>query len=568
MVIVCLLIFASGAMVGGYDRGKKNRSGISRNMEQAIRLYEAGQDNAAMDRFMDILMKGTPSEKALANEYISKITLRMNAGGLNYPGARGEEEAGISDIHKEEEVSGSKQQADEEYYKVPLGERVPGPKISPQSRKVARIKIREKIKEIRQGVLLKLNDKKGVKIYMQKEMPQAVSLDARTLFGKGTAFNEKAPQLLSLLAGLIFSMGRSHCLILPEGSIEGDVKIMNIRRALALNSYLIERGVSAARLDVNLIGSDINLPGNLRNIKGMILLFNHNLVPKLQPPEKSDKNKPQISMGIYPTSIRTYKNEGAIVEFAVYETLYAQPTWRFQIFQVRDKKTMFLIQEISQTGAAYRQTFWNGRKDFFGEAYPPGQYIFSLTAKDAQGRESVIRKLILIKPKPGSETRKLKVSQTTIKKRKSSPVKGAGKWAKYSKQGTRNSPRTLKKVVKNKSLPSKKSPKTQRKKETFTSHVTYKIYFRSGARSITDSSEKKLLQVADNMNFYPMSKIKIIGYAYSGEPNSNVLAQERVNFIITRLSAKYGIEKSRIKADTAVSEVPINMVEIKMLGQR
>src|SRR3989339_360875 len=57
-----------------------SRAGLSRSTEQAIRLYHEGQDNEAMDRFMDILVKGTPSEKSLANSYISRITLRMNTG--------------------------------------------------------------------------------------------------------------------------------------------------------------------------------------------------------------------------------------------------------------------------------------------------------------------------------------------------------------------------------------------------------------------------------------------------------------------------------------------------------
>ena len=83
-LICSLLIFSGDIRLSSQSR--KSYEGLSRNMEQAIRLYHNGQDNEAMDRFMDILIKGTPSEKSLANDYISKITLRMNSG-VSYPGS-------------------------------------------------------------------------------------------------------------------------------------------------------------------------------------------------------------------------------------------------------------------------------------------------------------------------------------------------------------------------------------------------------------------------------------------------------------------------------------------------
>ncbi|MDE2491070.1 MAG: hypothetical protein KGM24_09480, partial [Elusimicrobia bacterium] len=57
------------------------QAGLSREMRIAIRFYERGDDVQAMDRFMEILTKGEPSERAMANEYINLITHRMNAGG-------------------------------------------------------------------------------------------------------------------------------------------------------------------------------------------------------------------------------------------------------------------------------------------------------------------------------------------------------------------------------------------------------------------------------------------------------------------------------------------------------
>ena len=66
-------------------------------MEQAIRLYHEGEDTEAMDRLMAILVRGTPSEKALANEYITKITLRMNTG-VNTVSDRGAEPTTLTEV--------------------------------------------------------------------------------------------------------------------------------------------------------------------------------------------------------------------------------------------------------------------------------------------------------------------------------------------------------------------------------------------------------------------------------------------------------------------------------------
>ncbi|MEA3306890.1 MAG: hypothetical protein U9Q34_03795, partial [Elusimicrobiota bacterium] len=371
--LVCsLLIFSGDIRLNSQSR--KSYDGLSRNMEQAIRLYHNGQDNEAMDRFMDILIKGTPSEKSLANDYISKITLRMNSG-VSYPGQPASQ--GSAATFSQGAVSSPKNT-----YVAPGTSNIPlGMKQvdhyaaanSEERRELIEKRIKSKIAAIRNSVLLKLNKSKAVKIYMESGVPKALSLNTKYLFSKGTAFKAGSTSILADISGLLFAMGKSHCLILPEGTIEGDAKIVNIRRALALNSYLIERGLSSSRIDVNLIGSDINLPSKLRDIRGLVILFDSETVFNLEPPKEGRDQGPQISLGVFPTSIATYENEGAIIEFSVFKTPFGSPTWKFQIFQLRDNKSMFLVKEIGGHGDQYHQSFWNGKKDFFGEAYEPGQ---------------------------------------------------------------------------------------------------------------------------------------------------------------------------------------------------
>lgn len=571
-LICSLLIFSGDVRLSSQSR--KSYDGLSRSMEQAIRLYRNGQDNQAMDRFMDILIKGTPSEKSLANEYISKITLRMNSG-VSYPGSPATQASpAYSGAASQASGVGSikSYSAAPETSSVPLGMKQVdhyAAANSQERRELINKRIKSKITEIRRSVLLKLNKSKAVKIYMEQGIPKALALNTKYLFSKGTAFKSGSTQILSDISGLLFAMGKAHCLILPEGTIQGDAKIVNIRRALALNSYLTERGLSSSRIDVNLIGSDINLPSKLRDIRGLVIIFDHETSFNLEPPQNLKNKGPQISLGIFPTAIATYENEGAIIEFSIFKTPFGSPTWKFQIFQLRDNKSMFLVKEVSGHGEQYHQSFWNGKKDFFGEAYPPGQYIFSLRATNAEGRESVTRRLLLLKERPGTK-KEVKVKSKNLSfasaKKTSSRIENRYAFQDVKRKGSsyKSRPKVGDKFV----APMAKAPIKERieKQTEFIGHVSYKIYFKSGSNTITSNSRKKLLQVADTMNYYPAAKIELVGYAYSGEPNSEAMAQSRANFVVSQLSGKYGIKKSRIHDSTKIVEVPKSIVEIKMLG--
>ncbi len=562
-LLCCLLVFSGDIRLNSQSR--KSYNGLSRNMEQAIRLYHNGQDNDAMDRFMDILIKGTPSEKSLANEYISRITLRMNSG-VSYPGAAAKSSPVM--YHDNSAPSASD---------VPLGIKQVDSyeaRNAEERKELINKRMKSKISVMRRAVLLKLSRSRAVKIYMEKNIPKALSLNTKFLFSNDISFKAGSTQILADIAGLLFAMGKAHCLILPDGTIDGNVKIINIRRALALNAFLVERGISSSRLDVNLIGSDIELPSNLRNIKGLVIIFDNETKFNLEPPKNLKNKAPQISLGIFPTSIAAYENEGAIIEFSVFKTPFGSPTWKFQIFQVRDNKSMFLVREIDGHGAQYHQSFWNGKKDFFGETYPSGQYIFALRATNVEGKESVTRKLLLLKDRPGKKKPVKVKSKNIFSKAKNAELKKERRYAFQKKKTRGNSYKIRPKAdlsagvkPENSFPPAGVSTKEAVEQQTeFTGHVSYKIYFKSGSNTITSNSRKKLLQVADTMNYYPMARIELIGYAYSGEPNSEAMAQSRANFVVSQLSGKYGIKKSRIDATTSIVEVPKSIVEIKMLG--
>ncbi|MCM2305465.1 MAG: hypothetical protein NDJ72_12225, partial [Elusimicrobia bacterium] len=80
-VIAVILLGLAGPPVRAQSDDESGGAGLSRPMQIAVRFYEQGEDIQAMDRFMEILTKGDPSERSMANEYINLITHRMNTLG-------------------------------------------------------------------------------------------------------------------------------------------------------------------------------------------------------------------------------------------------------------------------------------------------------------------------------------------------------------------------------------------------------------------------------------------------------------------------------------------------------
>ncbi|MGD9641559.1 MAG: hypothetical protein AB7V08_02345 [Elusimicrobiales bacterium] len=591
------LLFAAAGPLSQDLSAQAARGGISRSMEQAIRLYHEGEDTEAMDRFMDILVKGSPSEKALANDYISKITLRMNTG-VNTVKDRGAEPTTLTEV--------SAPRTAEEKRQTPLGARsLPRDEEeeefdrrdddAAQRERVAE-KISSKISQMRRDILLELSRSNPVKVYMGGDgMPKALTLDPAYFFASETTFKPGTDKYLGLLSGLLFTLGKANVLLLPEGSAEGDVKIKSIRRALALNSYFESRGVSKARLEVNLTGTEVRFPKELTSISGIIILFDYDKAPRLNDLEDLRTKGPKVSLGIYPTAIAVHNSEGAIVEFSAFESPVGQPSWKFQIYQIQADRSRLLLQEMSGSGSQYNQSFWNGRKKFFGAPYPSGRYMFTVTAADNEGKETSLSRLLVIRPTPEEEkaaASRAAAQKASVRENVSSTglkSKSLGKGVKGGASG-----KVLKAAPsrKSKAVPRKTAKKAPPKKKAepaaeeeaapaetaapsgdaagqgeLSGQVSYRIYFMEN-NALTAASGKRLAQVAETMGYYPMANIRLIGYAYSGEANAEAVAETRVNKIASILSEKYSIDQSRMELSSKVSEATKPMVEIKLAGNQ
>lgn len=575
-----LFFFAAGRTLVS---GQQVPQGVSRPMEQAIRLYHQGQDNEAMDRFMDILMKGTPSEKALANEYINKITLRMNTRGAVSVDEQGPQDSALNTV-KPVRVSQPAapsvvdepraSQASSADSAAPSASRSLPPEDAESRRAMIAEKINEKISETRRQLLISLGRTKGVKVYSGADgQPKAVTLDSAAFFSGGTVFASSAMDPLGDLAALLFASGKTNCLIIPEGSVGGDIQILNIRRAIALNSFFVSRGLSPARIDVNLTGADVRFPRELTNVSGMVLLFDPNIQPRLKDPDADARSGgPRISLGLYPTAIDVQKGEGALVELSVFDSGAGTPTWKFQIYQMLKDDSLLLVQEVAGEGPQFNQSFWNGRKNFFGEAYPSGRYLFSLTAYDLRGKESSLRRLLIIKPtaaeqaaaaKPAvSKGRPVSAAAKAPAKR---PAPGKKKLPSKTRAGKSAAPAA---PAREAELQAEPGPgEAGEEPSEFIGQVIYKIYFRQGTSSITTNSEKKLAQVANTTRHYPDSRLKITGYASPDDQGGEELAKNRADLVFkTLVSSKYKVPSERIDVAHRLSRSSTNIVEIRMGG--
>ncbi len=587
-LLLALALAAAGPLCTAAG-AQASKSAMSRSMEQAIRLYHEGQDTEAMDRFMEILVKGTPSEKALANEYITKITLRMNTG-VNTVKDRGSEPSTLSEVTTSRPKAGASGRQGRDL-PPDYDEEGDSRAAADSQRERAAEKIASKISQMRRDILLELGRGDAVKIYMAGNAPRAMTLDPNFFFTGETTFRPGSDRTLSLVSALIFTMGKANCLLLPEGSAEGDVKIRSIRRAIALNSYFEQRGISRAKMDVNLTGADIRFPKELTNISGMIIIFDPDKEPRLKDSEDPITKGPRVSLGVYPTAISVEKDEGAIIEFSVLEPPSGTPSWKFQIYQVQKDGARMLLQELSGSGQQYNQSYWNGRKKFFGAPYPSGKYMFTVTATDVEGRQNSLTRLLVVRPTAEEERQALKarpqapaqkdsISEKGVKSRSlSSKPAGlkSGKTLKgkapASRKGARKAPR--KKAAKaappaaepEDSAPPASGDAAAQEKPPASNQVSYKIYFKENTSSLTANSEKRLAQVAETLSYYPMANISLTGYAYSGEANADTMAESRANYVANRLAEKYRIDKARMDVNSTVSEVPKSIVEIKLTGK-
>ncbi|MBI4051777.1 MAG: OmpA family protein [Elusimicrobia bacterium] len=550
-----LLSVYSWAQEEGFG-SEQGGSQLSREMELAIRLYNRGKDEEAMDRFMNILVRGDPNEKALANDYLNRLTHRMNTGETQAPVTPALPQV-VSSMPKVEKP------------KEDLGEETGEP---PEEKRqdLMRRQIESRIKEMRIKFLERL-EPRGIQMLLENDLPKALGLESKLFFKDETSFNlPQSEEILEDVTGLLYALGEARVVVVPEGFLTAESRIQDMRRAMAVASHLLRRGLSPARIQVALLGTPVDLPRSFHRFSGVVLVFLYGKEPILrQPTSVGEESGPQISLGVSPGRFDPGSSEGSIIEFSVLEPSVGLAAWKFQLLHVLDGDRATTIQEVTGSEPAFHQIFWNGRQNFFGEALPPGRYLCVLSASDVKGREATLRSYILLGSTPelvaavplsvtkGAAESPKPVVVRRLRKPHTRLIRGVNRAMKVS-------PKSRRRFKKRKRIPVKKA--TAASSSAVSRTVSYEVNFLPGSVSLTPESEKKLSQVANSMNYYPLAKLTLVGYAYEGEANADTIADQRARVVADLLVNQYHVGSERLQVQTKILNQEVSKVEVYLTG--
>jgi hypothetical protein len=373
-------------------------AGMSRTLRLGIRFYERGDDIEAMDRFMEVVTTGEPAERSMANEYINLITHRMNTGERGpapqpqslTPAASEVEDVNPLPAGTKVALGGVIPRAVAEGETIaqiarpttsrplPPAPRAPSDGSMPAAnRALMKKEIKAKLRATLEDGMGRLRDVDGIRILMMSNGdPQAIAIPAPLLFQSGIAFVKEAARILEALTKVAFSVGGAQIVILPEGTAIGDAKVLDMRRTMGISSHLFSSGVAPARVKVNLLNTQVDIPKPLQDFKGIVILFVYNQPLRLTVESSiGEEAGPPLSLGVFPDAIRPDKGEGAVLEFSVQDPPSGLVSWKFQLLEPNEGGPTELapLQEVVGGSPVFHQIFWNGRRNYFGAPLPAGR---------------------------------------------------------------------------------------------------------------------------------------------------------------------------------------------------
>lgn len=414
-------------------------------------LYEEGKYDDAMDNFIDVFVEGNPDQISEANEYVNLIHFKR--GGVEAPkqvpydesleksretghegkvlfDSRKNREEGEAEPVKEAkkpaaqkaetaesaqtETVASAKTADanvaEPVIYTPEGvraeegkrvEKIVAESTMPEGddeeiKALRRESINAQVDAMTNSVLEKLNSYKGINVYMRGGMVDAIDMESSAIFADdGVTFKPEAKEILDEVYSLMILSGTPSFVLLPPGSYTDSVSIQGVRQTVALNSYLINMGISTAKLSFNMGLTSEQPPAKFSDLDGISIVFDYTAKPnlKLKSPEKN--TPPVLSLGLYPfRSITPDMDEGMVADFSVVQSYAKVADWTLQIVQHAKDGKYYVVRQLSGSGPVYRQIFWNGKKQYFGQILPIGNYTIILRAKDVDGREKIVRRKV------------------------------------------------------------------------------------------------------------------------------------------------------------------------------
>lgn len=271
---------------------------------------------------------------------------------------------------------------------------------TPEAAEARAIYTKQKIESMTAASIEKINGVKGVYLYMREGRPDALDIDPQVLFTSKNTFKTSAQPLLNSIYELLALTQGSAYVILPAGSYTDDVTLSGIRQAMALNSYLINRGLSQGKLHYNMGLSDQEPPARYANLSGISIVFDYDakLPANMEKNENNDK-APLLSMAVVPLchSLDRSLGEAFVIDFSVLETASPIENWVLHIVQHGRDGKYYIVRQLEGFTSVYHQIVWNGRKGIIGPELPCGKYTLVLTATDLKGEKQTLRRRIVVK---------------------------------------------------------------------------------------------------------------------------------------------------------------------------
>lgn len=428
----------------------------TKQLEKGKQLYAENKDDEAMDYLIDVLVNGSRAEVEEANRYINLIHNRMGGiqnpvevdvnfkegearrlqpgqdpavleaqmnaendpiesdleeNGLTYTAEQDalamkgeEEEAYLAATRGNEEDSdngetgdeGEDGETDEDGNSVSSSGSTFSDLTSESALQARQVYTSQKLESMKQAVIARLKKAKGVRVYFRNNLPDAIDIDSDVLFNGFKFRPEALPVLDDVYTLMALTQGAGY-IILPPGSYTDNITLAGIRQAMALNSFLVHKGLSSGRLSYNMGLFDQEPPAKFANLDGVSIVFDFDAELPASIAQAASVNKlPMLSMAVVPVSnkIDTSAGEAFAIDFSVIETASPIENWLFQVVQHAANGGYYVVRQLEGFAPVYHQLVWNGRKGIIGPELACGTYTLALTAKDVDGGKRTIRRQI------------------------------------------------------------------------------------------------------------------------------------------------------------------------------
>lgn len=597
-ITIILALCLAGSSVRAQDSGDEHPR-LSRQMKSAIHLYEVGDDMESMNRFMDILTHGDPSERPMANQYLNLITKRMSSSG----GAGGAPAAPApaptpAPVQPPVAVESSEPAPPPAPAPKPVEENVPVVKppsssaepMSAANKVLMRQEIQARLRAAQEKSVADLRELDGVRVIMRANgKPAAIGIPSPLLFRSGISFQRDAGRILDPLTKLVFALGETQVVILPEGTAIGDAKVLDMRRTMGISAHLYEEGVAPPRVRVNLLNTQVDLPRGLLDFKGVVITFVYDQPMNLEAEsEVGDELGPPISLGVFPPQLRPSRNQGAIIEFSVSDPPSGLTSWKFQLLQpAAGGEELAPLQEVIGGGPVFHQIFWNARQNYFGAPLAPGRYECVLTATDTKNRQRALHRWITVLGESEPEENLLATpaekvqAATVVSASVAAPaapgdalpggdapaplVKGVKADAEIAPKPAhvqKPTRRVAKRAGRKKKVHAKAQPDSS--DAAAAKPGRYKLKFDPTTHELTAAAERALAKAAGA--FAPGGTLKVIGHAGPDEADAAALADRRAKLVVGLLINRYQIDPKSIEMSTSDAS-DVAMVEVIVGGK-